>query len=110
LRKDVSKFILMTGNSVLLDTNIISALLLGDATIADNINSTAEAFIPIIVIGELYYGAQYSTHIQKNTNNIHKLLERYSVLKLTKLLPRLTASSKQLYEGKADQFLKMTFG
>ena len=71
----------MTGNSVLLDTNIISALLMGDVNVADNIDAAKEAFIPIIVIGELHYGAQYSANIQKNTNNINKLIERYGILK-----------------------------
>lgn len=71
----------MIGNSVLLDTNIISALLTGDVAIADNIDAVQEAFIPVIVLGELHYGAQYSANIQKNTNNINKLIERYGILK-----------------------------
>jgi len=71
----------MIGNSVLLDTNIISALLTGDVVIADNIDAVQEAFIPVIVLGELHYGARYSANIQKNTNNINKLIERYGILK-----------------------------
>jgi tRNA(fMet)-specific endonuclease VapC len=70
----------MTGNSVLLDTNIISALLAGDVTIADNIDNSPEVFIPVIVLGELQYGAQYSANIQKNLNNIEKISGRYPIL------------------------------
>lgn len=34
----------------------------------------------MIVIGELYYGAQYSTKVEQNTNNISKALFHYPVL------------------------------
>jgi tRNA(fMet)-specific endonuclease VapC len=71
----------MTGNSILLDTNIISALLAGDAVIANNIDLAVKVFIPVTVIGELYYGAQYSVQVQKNINNIDKLINSYEVLK-----------------------------
>lgn len=70
----------MTGNNILLDTNIISALLGGDSSIANNIDDAKEVFIPVIVIGELHYGAQYSANVQKNTDNIQKISERYAVL------------------------------
>jgi len=55
----------MTGANILLDTNI------------DNVT---QVFISATVIGELYYGAQYSTHIEKNTYNIHELIKVYEVL------------------------------
>ena len=55
----------MIGNSFLLDTNIIIALLKGEAIIAEKIDKTASVHIPVIVIGELYYGALYSTNIEK---------------------------------------------
>jgi len=70
----------MTGNSVLLDTNIISALLKGDLSIADNIDQSQSVYIPVIAIGELYYGAEYSAHISKNLNNVSKIIEQYNVL------------------------------
>jgi tRNA(fMet)-specific endonuclease VapC len=70
----------MIGNNVLLDTNIISAWLKGESAIADKIDNSAETYIPVIVVGELYYGAQYSTNVQKNTSNILKVTARYSVL------------------------------
>lgn len=60
----------MTGINILLDTNIVSALLKGDAAVANNIDNANEVYIPVIVIGELYYDAKYSTQIQKNVSNI----------------------------------------
>jgi len=70
----------MTGNRVLLDTNIISALLKGDTTLIDKIDAASEVYLPSIVLGELYYGAEYSTQIDKSRSNISKLSDAYDVL------------------------------
>jgi|SRR5690606_4017694 len=70
----------MTGSNVLLDTNIISAWLKGDSSIADNIDLNNGVFIPAIVVGEMYYGAQYSTNVKKNIKNIQKVITHYEVL------------------------------
>lgn len=70
----------MTGNKVLLDTNIISALLKGEPGIADKIDSTKSVFIPVIALGELYYGASYSKHVNKNTRNAQKIAQSYPLL------------------------------
>lgn len=70
----------MTGNRLLLDTNIITALLKGETAIADKIDKAKEVFIPAIVTGELYYGALHSSRIQKNISNIQLLTNSYTVL------------------------------
>ena len=70
----------MIGNKFLLDTNIISALLKGEVAIADKIDKAKKVCIPIIVLGELYYGASYSAHTEKNINDIQKLTARYDVM------------------------------
>jgi tRNA(fMet)-specific endonuclease VapC len=80
LKKTAKKLILMIGGSILLDTNIISAWLKGEKIIADKIDEADEVYIPIVVLGELYYGAQYSTKIQENIASIGKVVERYEVL------------------------------
>lgn len=69
----------MAGNKYLLDTNIISAWLSGEKIIADKIDA-ATVYIPLVVIGELYYGAFYSEQKQKNIHDIEKLTSRYKVL------------------------------
>lgn len=70
----------MIGNSFLLDTNIIIALLKGEAIIAEKIDKAQVVLIPVIVIGELYYGALYSSNIKKNIKDIQSLASRYNVL------------------------------
>jgi len=70
----------MTGSKFLLDTNIITAWLKGEKSVADKIDKAKAVYIPVIVVGELYFGAMHSTHIQKNIDDIKKITANYSVL------------------------------
>jgi tRNA(fMet)-specific endonuclease VapC len=70
----------MIGNNFLLDTNIIIAWFKGEVSIAEKIDKASSVHIPIIVIGELYYGALYSSSVQKNINDIRSVTDRYDVL------------------------------
>lgn len=78
----VNKYMKMTGNKFLLDTNIISAWLNGESAIADKIDKAKEIHIPIIALGELYYGAMYSAQVQKNLKNIKSITNHYNVLQI----------------------------
>lgn len=73
----------MTGNKILLDTNIVSALLKGDTHLSDRIDAYKDVFISAIVVGELYYGAEYSTQIEKNKANIAQITSVYESLSVT---------------------------
>lgn len=42
----------------LLDTNIVIALFADEAVVTERLGEAAEVFIPSVVLGELYYGAQ----------------------------------------------------
>ena len=71
----------MTGNKYLLDTNIIAAWLKGEKGVTDKIaKDKRQIQIPVIVIGELYYGAMYSTHTQKNVEDIETIISNFDVL------------------------------
>ena len=70
----------MTGNNFALDTNIVTALLKGETGIADKIDKASNIYIPVIVLGELYYGALYSLQVEKNTLTIQNFVTRYNVL------------------------------
>ena len=72
----------MIGNKFLLDTNIITAWLKGETSVADKIDKAKEIHIPIIVVGELYYGALYSTQVEKNIREIKSITSNYNVLKV----------------------------
>ena len=58
--------------SFLLDTNIVIALLRGDAMVVSNLDRATEVCIPAIVLGELYFGAAKSG---RSTENAAKLDE-----------------------------------
>jgi len=70
----------MTGNKFLLDTNIITAWLKGETSVADKIDKAKEIHIPIIAVGELYYGAMYSSRVDKNIADINKITSNYNIL------------------------------
>jgi predicted nucleic acid-binding protein len=65
-----------------LDTNIVSAWSKGEISIADKIDSAESIFLPITVIGELYYGAAFSSQVAKNTQDIKKITSRYQLLSI----------------------------
>lgn len=71
---------LMIGSRYLLDTNIVSAWLEDEKVIATKMDNATGIFIPIIVVGEMYYYAQYSTKIEHNINNISKAISHYFIL------------------------------
>jgi tRNA(fMet)-specific endonuclease VapC len=72
----------MIGNNFLLDTNIITAWLKGEASVADKIDKAKGIHIPVIVLGELYYGALYSTQVEKNIKAIKSITSHYNVLQI----------------------------
>lgn len=65
---------------IFIRTNIIVAWLNGETSIANKIDSAREIYIPIIVLGELYYGAMNSIQVNKNINEIQKAISHYTVL------------------------------
>ena len=69
----------MTGNNYLLDTNIISALFKGEAVIANKIDEAANVCIPVITIGEIYFGAELSNNSFEYIRDIEKLKTSYPV-------------------------------
>jgi tRNA(fMet)-specific endonuclease VapC len=64
---------------ILLDTNIITALNKGDTELIERIDGAIAVFIPIIVLGELYYGACYSQHVEANLQRINIIRTNYPV-------------------------------
>jgi len=64
----------------LLDTNIIIALFAKDSFVPDHLIKAKEVFIPNIVLGELYYGAHKSAHVDENVTKIDELAENSALL------------------------------
>lgn len=64
---------------LLLDTNIVIAVLNGDETIPPRLDAAEIVGISVTVIGELLYGAKKSHHVQDNINKIKRFVHRCSV-------------------------------
>jgi tRNA(fMet)-specific endonuclease VapC len=64
----------------LLDTNIVIALFSRDEAVMTELAKSREIFIPSVVLGELYYGAQKSAHKKENTAVIDKFASANTTL------------------------------
>jgi tRNA(fMet)-specific endonuclease VapC len=100
----------MAGNKVLLDTNIISALLKGDTSVANHIDNASEVYISSVVIGELFYGAEYSVKIEQNIANIKQLLATYNILNIDDETAMVYGKIKADLRKKERPSLKTTSG
>ncbi|MFQ5688015.1 MAG: type II toxin-antitoxin system VapC family toxin [Candidatus Scalindua sp.] len=69
----------MTGR-VLLDTNIIIALFANDNSVKKHLAETQEVFIPSVAVGELYYGAEKSKHMEDNIARINNFADSNVIL------------------------------
>lgn len=64
----------------LLDTNIVIALFAADQSVQQHLKEPGEFFVPVVALGELYYGAMKSTRIDANIDRIDQLGQTASVL------------------------------
>jgi tRNA(fMet)-specific endonuclease VapC len=64
----------------LLDSNIIIALFASDKSVLEAVSGAGEVFIPSIVIGELYYGAQKSGKRQANVARVDGFVQANTIL------------------------------
>ena len=69
----------------LLDTNIVIALFDGNAHIIERINQSEEVYIPVFVLGELFYGAYKSSKQIQNLKQIEDFQNQLEILECDKL-------------------------
>jgi len=58
----------------LLDTSIAIAYLAGEQDVVDRILATEVIYVPAIVLGELFFGANKSTRVTENLSKIQQML------------------------------------
>ncbi len=68
------------GGSLLLDTNAVSALNTGDAVLRRRIAGADAAYMAIITVGELHFGARKSTHVDRNLARIEDLVRALPIV------------------------------
>lgn len=64
----------------LLDSNIVIPFLNGDPAVRERLASAHRVYLPVVVVGELYYGARLSSKVQSNLRRIDNLLQAVAVL------------------------------
>ncbi len=64
----------------LLDTNIVISLFANDSSVINHLRAPSEVFIPVIVVGELYYGARKSDRVEKNLERIEEFVAFNNVI------------------------------
>jgi tRNA(fMet)-specific endonuclease VapC len=64
----------------LLDTNIIIAIFANENKVKSNLAQAEEIFIPSIVVGELYYGANKSQRVKDNLAKIEQFVAENVIL------------------------------
>ena len=91
----------MTGSLVVLDTNVVVALLNGDPKITPWLASFPILCIPMPVIGELQFGALNSSRPADNLSRIQKFLGSSRALETTLLTARCYADVRLELKRKA---------
>lgn len=64
----------------LLDTNVLIALIAGEAAVTAAVTAASAVFVPAIALGELFYGAQKSGRPLQNLQAVERLSAAAAVL------------------------------
>jgi len=86
---------------VVIDTNAYSALMSGDARIAEILSDAEEVVVPIAVLGELHDGFRGGTRRKENEKILALFLSKPNVR-----VPDITASSAERYGEIKDALRK----
>ncbi|MCK4766626.1 MAG: type II toxin-antitoxin system VapC family toxin [Candidatus Aminicenantes bacterium] len=89
----------MSGKS-LLDTNIVIALFKNEKPIVRKIRNLGEVYIPVTVVGELYYGAYKSQQVGKNLEKIFDFLADSDILGVSEKTARIYGEIKSRLKKK----------
>lgn len=90
----------MSGINILIDTNIISALMASDADLAAKIDSVETVYLSSISLGELYFGAFNSSKTDQYLNAITALENVYPTLKIDETTGRFYGMIKSSLKQK----------
>lgn len=65
---------------VVLDTNILIGLLAGELAVLSGLRAADAVYVPVIALGELYYGARKSARPAANVERVEALAAGAAVL------------------------------
>ncbi len=78
----------------LLDSNIIIAFFADEAAVVERVESLPQVFVPVIVVGELLYGAAKSARSQENERRVLDFSQSVSLLDVSRSTAKAYASIK----------------
>nr|VFJ46231.1 MAG: tRNA(fMet)-specific endonuclease VapC [Candidatus Kentron sp. DK] len=84
----------------LLDTNIVIALFANDTVVVGKIGKVENIFIPSVVIGELFYGAEKSSRPEGNSERIQRFVSDNVILDCNARIAQLYGKIKNSLRGK----------
>ena len=84
----------------LLDSNIIIDIFRGDKEAISRVKRIDVVYVPVIVIGELYYGANKSDQTPKRKLEVEQLEEMVTVLNITRSTARIYGEIKDKLRAK----------
>ena len=70
----------MSGNKILLDTNIIIKIFEGQKSIATKLQKIAGFYVSVVVLGELQVGVNRATNKQKNLDMLNSFMELATII------------------------------
>lgn len=89
----------MNGN-YLLDTNAVIALYAQDSAIETLMAAFTDVFIPVVAIGEMYYGAEKSMRVVDNLKRVDEIAAKHRILPCDTDTARLFGKIKQQLRAK----------
>lgn len=85
---------------VAIDTNIAIKLLNGDEAIDRCLSEYSEICLPVIVIGELLFGALNSKHAEQNLARHKKLIQKINILEISESTANTYAKTRLILKKK----------
>lgn len=77
-----------------IDTNIIIDLFKGNREIADKIDQSINIFLPVPVLGELYFGAENADRKHHHLQQINTLLQLVRILNVSEVTAQIYGTIK----------------
>ena len=82
-------------NGDMLDTNVIIKFLAGDESAKQLIDSATDIYVPIIVVGELHYGAHKSSKTESNLALFANFLSGFSITHIDESIAAMYGEVKE---------------
>jgi len=82
-------------NGDMLDTNVIIKYLAGDESVKQLVSSATDIFVPVIVVGELQYGARKSSRPVINLALFADFLSNYTIIHVDESIAAMYGEVKE---------------